>query len=45
MSDLAEATIAVSETYFNMDYKLQPVWLGLLWWFLASFPQVLFRIW
>ena len=37
--------IATGETYFDMDHKLQAVWLGLLWWFMSAFPQIIFRAW
>ena len=37
--------IVLNESYFNQDYKLQAVWLGLLWWLMGSLPQIVFRAW
>ena len=29
--------------YFNQDYKLQAIWLGLLWWLIADTPLIAFQ--
>ena len=31
-----------NETYFNQDYKLWPIWLGLVWWFASFAPLIVF---
>ena len=33
------------DTYFNQDYKLQAIWLGLIWWFLGTIPLIIFNAW
>ena len=32
-------------TYFDQEYKLQAIWLGLIWWFLGAIPIIVFRAW
>ena len=34
-----------NEEYFNQDYKLQAIWLGLIWWFLSLIPSIIFAAW
>ena len=29
--------------YFDQDYKLQNIWLGLLWWFIGIFPLIFYQ--
>ena len=31
-----------NETYFNQDYKLQAIWLGLDWWFISFMPLIMY---
>ena len=33
-------TVDSGEDYFNMDYKMKPIWLGLLWWLIGVIPQI-----
>ena len=45
MSDGADNTEVGGTTlfdtaYFNQDYKLQAIWLGLLWALMATVPQI-----
>ena len=47
MSDSADLTTIgedkiFNESYFDQDYKLKPIALGLLWFFLAGFPSIIF---
>ena len=38
---------AFNEAYYNQEYKLWPIWLGLVWWFASSVPYITleFRTW
>ena len=29
--------------YFDQDYKLQAIWMGLLWWFIGIMPLIFYR--
>ena len=33
------------DSYFNQDYKLQAIWLGLIWWFLGTIPLIIYNAW
>ena len=48
MADGADNTqigdVTIFDTaYFDQDYKLKPIWLGLLWWFIGTLPLIIFR--
>ena len=47
MSDSIRTTIEdgihLQDPYFEPDFKLQAVWLGLTWLLLAAYPTVVFR--
>ena len=38
------ATEVEDDGYFDQDFKLQAIWLGLLWFFLGTFPIIMFEI-
>ena len=41
-TEIGDITIFDS-SYFDQDYKLKPIWLGLLWWFTGIIPVIFFR--
>merc|ERR1712110_985282 len=48
MADGADNTqigdVTIFDTsYFDQDYKLKPIWLGLLWWLIGTIPMIIFR--
>ena len=42
MSDGFEV-VDLDNAYFDQDYKLKAIWLGLLWFFIAGFPLIIFN--
>ena len=42
MSDSDPNATTFNEVYFNQDYKLQAIWLGLIWWALGIIPSIFF---
>ena len=41
-TEIGDITIFDS-SYFDQDYKLKPIWLGLLWWLIATVPTIFYR--